>query len=426
MKTTGVSFSIRDKNSFKIKMLNWASRFNIFCFLDTNNYSFESPAFEALLAVNDVASVTLSADSLFSKLNDFRKDNLGWLFGHISYPSGNKNYQRPDSIGFPDGFFFKPGITVMLLQESVVIESVNIDPAAILKEINSQPTFIVNTSSCNLSIENGYSREEYIQIIEALRTHIKRGDCYEINFCMDFLSQNTTIDPLYIYSQLQTVSPNPFGALYKLHSKFCICASPERFITKKGNTVVSQPIKGTSKRDHSDSVIDENNKQHLLKSEKEKSENVMIVDLVRNDLSKICTEGSVTVKELFGIYSFPQVHQMISTIEGIVNAETPISSVIEACFPMGSMTGAPKARVMELIDQYEEAPRGLFSGSIGYITPDNDFDFNVVIRSLFYNDENHCVSFKAGSGITFKSDPQLEYEECLMKAAAIIKVLKVD
>jgi para-aminobenzoate synthetase component I len=187
--------------------------------------------------------------------------------------------------------------------------------------------------------------------------------------------------------------------------------------------LISQPIKGTSKRDD-DIIQDDANKKHLIESNKEKSENVMVVDLVRNDMSMVCEKGSVKVKELFGIYSFPQVHQMISTIEGILSPDKTFTEVIEACFPMGSMTGAPKKSVMELIEKYEEIQRGLFSGSIGYITPDGDFDFNVVIRSIFYNETKKQISFFAGSGITYYSKAEEEYEECLAKAAAMVNVLQ--
>jgi len=203
-----------------------------------------------------------------------------------------------------------------------------------------------------------------------------------------------------------------------------LCASPERFLKKTGTTLISQPIKGTSKRDLINEQQDEINKNHLLNSDKEKSENVMVVDLVRNDMSKICKEGSVYVKELFGVYSFPQVHQMITTIEGQVDPALPWTEIINACFPMGSMTGAPKKKVIELIDRYEQSPRGLFSGSIGYIDPAGDFDFNVVIRSLMYDDTKKLISFKAGGGITFNSDVNEEYEESLLKAEAIIRILK--
>ena len=255
-----------------------------------------------------------------------------------------------------------------------------------------------------------------------MRQHIKRGDCYEINFCQQFVSENAVIDVVKTYQKLSAISPAPFGTFYKLHNNYCLCASPERFLQKKGNQLISQPIKGTSRRE-ADPVKDEANKNYLIQSTKEKSENVMVVDLVRNDMSMVCKKGSVKVKELFGIYSFPQVHQMISTVQGTLAADKTFTNAIEACFPMGSMTGAPKKRVMELIEKYETTRRGLFSGSIGYITPTADFDFNVVIRSIFYNDVKKQVSFFAGSGITFYSNAEDEYNECMMKAQAIVNIL---
>jgi para-aminobenzoate synthetase component I len=211
--------------------------------------------------------------------------------------------------------------------------------------------------------------------------------------------------------------------LYKLDDTFCICASPERYLKKEGHKIFSQPIKGTSKRDLVNAANDLQNKNYLSANEKEKSENVMVVDLVRNDLSKVCREGTVKVEELFGVYSFPQVHQMISTISGQLKDNVHWVDIIKATFPMGSMTGAPKKRVMELIEQYEKTKRGLFSGAIGYVNPDGDFDFNVVIRSIFYNASRKYLSFNAGSGITFYSDAEKEYEECLLKAAAMKKVV---
>jgi para-aminobenzoate synthetase component 1 len=219
------------------------------------------------------------------------------------------------------------------------------------------------------------------------------------------------------------ISPNPFAAFYRLQDKYLLCASPERFLMKTGNQISSQPIKGTNKRDLLNSLHDDELKKELAESRKDQSENVMIVDLVRNDLTKICKEASVKVDELFGIYSFPQVHQMISTIRGELKEATPFSQIISATFPMGSMTGAPKHRVMQLIDEYEPSSRGIFSGSVGYINPDGDFDFNVVIRSIMYNATNRCLSYQVGSGITFYSDPEKEWVECMLKAEAIKKVL---
>jgi para-aminobenzoate synthetase component 1 len=257
-----------------------------------------------------------------------------------------------------------------------------------------------------------------------LQKHILRGDCYEINFCQEFYAENTIIQPLEVYKKLVDLSPNPFACYYKLNHQFLLCASPERYVKKEDNQIISQPIKGTSKRNNQNSEVDIQHKTTLQNSTKDKSENVMVVDLVRNDLSKICTEGSVKVIELFGIYSFPQVHQMISTISGELKPNTNFAQVLEATFPMGSMTGAPKLKVMQLTEQYEQTKRGIYSGCVGYIAPNGNFDFNVVIRSIMYNATNQYLSYQVGGGITFYSVPEQEYEECLVKAEAMKKVLE--
>jgi len=276
----------------------------------------------------------------------------------------------------------------------------------------------------NINIQSRINKEEYTQIISKLKQHILRGDCYEINFCMEFFAEDAAIDPLNIHEQLTAVSPNPFSCYYKCDDKFLFCASPERYLKKSGTAIISQPIKGTAGRSGDDPNEDDRGKKNLAESSKDKSENVMVVDLVRNDLSKICKEGTVHVEELFGVYTFPQVHQMISTIKGELKEDVNFSDILKATFPMGSMTGAPKKRVMELIEQYEKTKRGIFSGAVGYITPQQDFDFNVVIRSIMYNATKKYLSYQVGSGITFYSDPEKEYEECLLKAKAIEEVLK--
>src|SRR5690606_12120597 len=271
-------------------------------------------------------------------------------------------------------------------------------------------------------IQQRVTRQEYLDDIIKLKQHILRGDCYEINYCQEFFAENASLDPIMAYIKLSEISPNPFSALYRVEDKWLLCASPERYLRKDGDRLKSQPIKGTSKR-MDDPEEDLRSSEWLRQRSKDKSENVMVVDLVRNDLSRVCKEGSVKVDELFGIYSFPQVHQMISTISGIVSPEVEFTVIISATFPMGSMTGAPKKRVIELIEEYERSRRGIFSGSVGYISPQGDFDLNVVIRSLMYNESEKYLSFQVGSGITFYSDPELEWEECLMKAEAIRKTL---
>ena len=425
MKNNTARFGVINREEFKIQMLNWSSRFNIFCFLDNNNYNFEDPSFECILAAGCEKSVSLPGSRSFEALKAFSEKNPGWVFGHLNYPSSQRHVlQQSDSIGFDEGFFFIPEIILRLKDNELIITSNKFDPEELFNSVAAQPVKITRSNATKAAVKSRYTKSEYLSIIQALKKHIQRGDCYEINFCQDFFADEVLADPLFLYHALSSFSPNPFASFYKLNDKYCICASPERFLKKTGSKLISQPIKGTSKRDAVNIANDLANKNHLLNSTKEKSENVMVVDLVRNDMSRICTEGSVIVKELFGIYSFPQVHQMISTIEGTVAKELHWTDMLKACFPMGSMTGAPKIKVMELIDRYEVVPRGLFSGTIGYVSPEGNFDFNVVIRSLFYNATKKTISFHAGSGITFYSNAEEEYEECMMKASAIIEILK--
>ncbi len=351
-----------------------------------------------------------------------------WLFGHLNYDLKNElenlKSEHPDNIGFPEIFFFEPSVLIRLNEHQIIIEADN--PDRIFKEITKESLNLKDEkiSTGTIKIRNRIEKGEYLFTVQKLKEHILRGDCYEINFCQEFYAEQVTIDPLDIYKKLSDISPNPFSALYKLEDKWMICASPERFLKKEGNKILSQPIKGTSKRVPGNESEDEENRLNLFGSEKDRSENVMVVDLVRNDLSKICKEGTVNVEELFGIYSFPQVHQMISTISGTLKPNINFSDIIRATFPMGSMTGAPKKRVMELIEQYEKTKRGIFSGAIGYISPDGDFDFNVIIRSILYNDASGYLSFQAGSAITFYSDAEKEWEECLLKAEAMKQVLR--
>jgi len=407
-------------------MLNWANQFNIFCLLDNQHYNFTTPAFECLLAVGCQKNISINSGNAFNVLKEFYSENKGWLFGHLGYDLKNEieksSSKNDDGIGFADMHFFVPEVVIKLGEKQVEIFS---DAAnKIFAAIQAELAVIVQQKQQAVTVKNRISKADYINTIHKLQQHILRGDCYEINFCQEFFAEDTVINPLQVYHKLITISPNPFAALYKVNDKFCICASPERYLKKEGNTIVSQPIKGTTKRDLISQENDLENKNYLSQSEKEKSENVMVVDLVRNDLSKVCKQGTVKVDELFGVYSFPQVHQMISTISGQAKDDIDWVDIIKATFPMGSMTGAPKKRVMELIEQYEQTKRGLFAGAIGYICPNGDFDFNVVIRSIFYNATTQYLSFKAGGGITFYSDAEKEYEESVLKVAAMRKVLE--
>ncbi|MEA3318161.1 MAG: anthranilate synthase component I family protein, partial [Bacteroidota bacterium] len=253
------------------------------------------------------------------------------------------------------------------------------------------------------------------------KKHIKKGDIYEVNFCQEFYGKGE-LNPVKVYQRLNKISPTPFSCYGKFHSKYLISASPERFIKKEANKIISQPIKGTIKRGKNKQEDKELIKK-LKNDKKERAENIMIVDLVRNDLSRTAKKGSVKVDELCGIYSFEQVHQMISTISCEIKSDENYVNIIKNAFPMGSMTGAPKIRAMKLIEKYEKTKRGLYSGAVGYISPERNFDFNVIIRSMLYNSESKYLSFIVGGAITSLSVPEKEYEECILKAEAMIKTL---
>ena len=406
-------------------MLNWLRRFNICCFLDNHQYTLPPHLHDSLAAAGTISVMPASDSSQLDAIEEFYNGSNDWIFGHLGYDLKNEieglRSDHPDHIGFPDAFLFVPRYLVITGDDTVSIGSVHNDHAAVYDEIIQ--TESISFPGNNVEVQQRIAREEYITTIRHLQEHIHRGDCYEINFCQEFYSENASIDPYATYRALSSFSPNPFSVFYRLNDRYLLCASPERFMARSGNRLISQPIKGTITRDPDDASRDLALKVELENSMKDKTENVMIVDLVRNDLSRVCREGTVEVEELFGVHAFPQVYQMVSTISGELRDDVGFPDIIKACFPMGSMTGAPKRRVLELIERYEKTKRGIFSGSVGYITPARDFDFNVVIRSIMYNEAERYLSFQAGSGITAASDPEAEYEECILKASAITKIL---
>lgn len=292
-----------------------------------------------------------------------------------------------------------------------------------LKEI-SEIHPLIKYKSEKPEIKCSITKSEYIKKVNQIKNHIQRGDIYEMNFCFDFYAENVLIDPFAIFEKLYAVSKAPFSSLTKIDDLYVICCSPERFLKKDSDQIISEPMKGTAPR-NADAVKDEENKNHLLHSKKEQNENVMIVDLVRNDLSKIAKKGTVKVDELFGVKSFASVHQMISTISCFNNNHST-EEILEATFPMGSMTGAPKKKVLELINQYEKNARGIYSGTIGIVEENGDFDLTVIIRSIVYDAKNKYLSFSVGSAITTGSVPEAEYDECILKAQTMLQVFGMD
>lgn len=399
-------------------MLNWANRFNIFCLLQSNGYTSTPPGtHDFILAAGAKEIITLPAPVDYQALKQFALAHSGWLFGHLNYPSPVE-----DPCGFPQACFFVPEHVLAIRDASIEVLYSDMKPDELKRMIDSCKEEIASFVPIHQQINHRISKSEYLDKLVQIKGHLQRGDCYEINYCQEFFINDIQLDPLSLYKALNEISPNPFASLYKLHNSYCLCASPERFLKRQTNNIISQPIKGTIQRDLANADNDAMLKAQLAQSEKDRSENVMIVDLVRNDMSRICTEGSVQVPELFGTHSFPQVHHMISTIQGEVESDTHWTEIVDACFPMGSMTGAPKKKVMELIAAYEATPRGLFSGTIGYVSPSGDFDFNVVIRSIFYNQASQQLRFLSGGGITIHSEPEMEYEESMAKSAAIRKL----
>ena len=424
MDSNFISFPVKDFKHTKQQVLRWVNQFGTCCFLDSHTYHFNHHTYECIAGAGAATCIELPAGAALEQLQLYQQTNTGWLFGHLGYDLKNETEalvsENPDRIQFPDLFLFAPQTVLLLNQHEICISAENAEQ--VWKAVNTltdQPSPVQQNS---IFFQQRFSKQQYINTVEKLRNHILRGDCYEINFCQEFFAEDAGIDPLHIYNFLSVVSPSPFAAFYKLRDKYLLCASPERYLKKTGNTIISQPIKGTARRNTTDKQADDFNKQQLYLSSKDRAENVMVVDLVRNDLSKICLEGSVQVDELFGIYSFPQVHQLVSTVSGTLQGGLSFSDIIRNTFPMGSMTGAPKKKVMELIEQYETVKRGIFSGAVGYISPGGDFDFNVVIRSIFYNQATRYLSYLVGSGITFYSNAEEEYEECLLKAEAIKRV----
>ncbi len=361
-----VSFPFSDLSNVKQQVLNWSVRFDTCCFLD--NQQFESPenSYECLMAAGEKAGLKASAGDAFEKLRQFSISQNDWLFGHFSFDlkseTENSPSALPDRIRFPDMYFFVPEIILLIHPGQLEIGMEGDRHEEVWEEILNAAPKTEEPNVKRAAVQKRISREEYIQTIRQLQHHIQRGDCYEINFCQEFYIENWDPDPLGLYEALNRISPSPFSAFYKTGDKYLLCASPERYLKRTADLILSQPIKGTAARDLENPIRDEDLKAGLADSEKDKAENVMVVDLVRNDLSKICERDSVRVSELFGIYSFAQVHQMISTIVGRPLPGLHWTDLVKGSFPMGSMTGAPKKRVLELIEQYEKTKRGLFQG----------------------------------------------------------------
>ncbi|MBN1990414.1 MAG: chorismate-binding protein [Bacteroidales bacterium] len=431
-----ITRNVSSTNTIGQNLISVAKGFSHASVLLSNNIKAANPTtisynkYEVVAGFGSVAILEANCNCL-QQLEEFTANNANdWLFGLISYELKNEvealSSKSSNSLQFPTLLFFIPEIVITVDDKELTAHyfaNINTHAAinALLDDICKQPQPVPPLNFAN-SFNARVSKKQYIDNFSKIQTHIQQGDIYEMNYCIEFFTNPKGFDPYNTHKQLLATSPTPYSAFFKDNSRFLLCASPERYIAKCHNTLISQPIKGTIARGATPEQ-DAANQLALSQNPKERAENIMIVDLVRNDLSRIASKGTVNVDELCGIYPFRQVHQMISTVSCTLEPDTCFSSLLRATFPMGSMTGAPKVRAMQIIDEYEAAQRGLYSGTTGYISPNGDFDFNVVIRSLLYNEKKKYLSFSVGSAITARANAAQEYDECLLKASAILKTL---
>ena len=422
-------FKTVDISEFKSNLLNWSQQFETLIWLDSNNHNQQYNSFDCALAADEFTSIKTDYYNAFEKLKEYQTLTKDYIFGYLTYDVKNDVEQLSssnfDGLHFADLYFFQPKKLIFVKKEAIefhYLKMIDDEIESDFEEIKKAKAPKIEIINSDINIKLRIPQREYHSKIDEILAHIQRGDIYEVNFCQEFYAENTTINPVEVYRHLNEISAPPFASFLKLDNKIALCASPERYIKKEGLKIISQPIKGTAKRVQS-KLDDTQLAANLMQNEKERAENVMIVDLVRNDLSKTAKKGSVKVEELCKVYSFKQVHQLISTVVSEVKENTHPVDVIRDTFPMGSMTGAPKVAAMKIIEKFEESKRGLYSGTVGYFTPENDFNFNVIIRSILYNASKKYVSYSVGGAITAKSIPDKEYEECLLKAKAMKYVL---
>ncbi|MEY3343867.1 MAG: Aminodeoxychorismate synthase component 1 [Bacteroidota bacterium] len=374
--------------------------------------------FIAMLGVGEeIKCVSNALEQIRPFINQHRSQN-NWVFCALSYELKNEIEQlssrSEEPVPFPLAHCFVPEVVVTIDETGLLCIHSNLqEPKDIFHKI-------MNGEKCTtykdpkFHVKKKISRSAYRLAFEKTMSHIKRGDTYELTLCQQAELGFDDCDPISLHEKFSSISPNPFSVIYKSEGKAVVCTSPERFLQCDHERLLSQPMKGTAKRS-SNEEEDLKLKNELANSRKERSENVMIVDLVRNDLSKVAQKNSVKVEELFGVHTFPKSHQMISTVTCKLKTGMDFTDIIQAAFPMGSMTGAPKVSSMKIIDQVEDFRRGMFSGSIGFMAPGCYFDMNVVIRTILLDLENKRAALTAGGAITFGSAVESEWEECLTK-----------
>jgi para-aminobenzoate synthetase component 1 len=406
---------------FRARALQWASRFAHCAYYEHNDLQQSAAGtFSRLLAVAPAAPH--APHSLASLPAYLRRPAPLPHCGFVTYDVKNEledlRSQNFAGLAWPALHFFQPETCLRWLGDALLLEgqTAGVLAAILATEVPAAPRPTVPTLRPRLP------RAEYLRAVEAVREDILNGEVYELNLCQEFYAERVALDPVAVFGRLNAASPAPYAGFLRYHDHYLLCASPELFIAKEQSVITSQPIKGTRRRGATP-ADDEQQRLALLHDEKERAENLMIVDLVRNDLARVARTGTVRVPELFGTYGFRHVWQLISTVQAELRPGVGLADILRATFPMGSMTGAPKIRAMQLIEQYEASQRGLYSGSFGYVLPGGDFTFNVVIRSLHYRADTGYLSLQVGSAITYDSVPEQEYAECLLKAHGVLAAL---
>jgi para-aminobenzoate synthetase component 1 len=417
-------FPLSEYPGFQEKLFTWIQQFEITAFLDSNRYpDLPYGRWDCLAAAGAVSILECKAGNAFDQLKAFQTD---WFFGFLGYDLKNEverlDSQHFDGIDLPDLYFFQPATVVGIRHGKIEIHCIDAQPSEVLQQIDQQNIAVEETSPASVVLTPRMPKPQYLETIAQIREHIIAGDLYEMNVCQEFYAENVSFQPDQVFKHLNALAKAPFSVFFKKPGHALLCASPERFLTKIGDKLISQPIKGTRKRGEN-AETDQLIARELATSIKDRAENVMIVDLVRNDLTPFAQTGSIQVTELFKVYTFETVHQLISTVVAQLRPQAHPIDALRKAFPMGSMTGAPKVMAMQLIEQYECTRRGLYSGAFGYFNPEGDFDFNVVIRSILYNTESQYCSVQVGGAIVYDSDPEQEYEECMTKAKAMIQAL---
>jgi len=408
---------------FRARALQWATQFPHCAYYEHDDLQQSAAGtFERLLAV---AAASPGAPTTLAELPAYLAGTPGQALpycGFITYEVKDEiealSSQNPSGLDWPALHFFRPETWLRWQSDTLEIhgQASDVLAAIMATEIPAAAPASVPPLRARMA------RADYLRAVEAVREDILNGEVYELNLCQEFFAENVVLDPVAAFWRLNEVSPAPYAGFLRYHDHYLLCASPECFLTQQQGVISSQPIKGTRRRGPTPAE-DEAQRLALLHDEKERAENLMIVDLVRNDLARVARPGTVRVPELFGTYGFRHVWQLISTVAAELRPDVDFADILRATFPMGSMTGAPKIRAMQLIEHYEANRRGLYSGSFGYVLPDGSFTLNVVIRSLQYRADTGYLSLQVGSAITYDSVPAQEYQECLLKAQGVLEAL---